>query len=358
MSFSGQNLAELFQLAVKHKASDIHIRTGEVPCLRLRGDLLPIQSKKLSADDISDIIKIIAPKDIDNQDINELDGGFVINGLCRVRFNIFNYSNGMGIIFRIISRQVPTLDSLNLSPALARIADTRRGLILVTGATGSGKSTTLAAMIDHINETRKSHIITVEDPIEYVHQQKSSRITQREVGRDTEDFNTALRSSLRQDPDVILIGEMRDTETISTALKASETGHVVFSTVHTTDAITSIGRIISMFPAAEQEDIRKRLSENLHATISQRMIPGKDRSVYMAQEIMITGPGVKECIIGKEPLSRIAKIIEEDRGDAGKGSQSFDQHIMELYKQGKITKEVALQSASNQSDFMKDLEFE
>lgn len=361
MAFSKQNLVSLIKVAVDHNASDVHIRTGEKPCLRIRGELVPIQTKEFSPEDVQEIAKIVLQKkDLIEKlsSLKEYDGGFAIQGLCRIRYNFFRYDKKIGIIMRIVNAQIPTFKSLGLPSILGKIADQRRGLILVTGPTGSGKSTTLAAMIDHINETRSCHVVTVEDPVEYLHPQKKSRITQREVGKDTEDFASALRGALRQDPDVILIGEMRDPETVQIALKAAETGHTVFSTVHTTNAVATIGRIISMFPPEEQKDVRKRLSVNLHSTISQRMLKRADgKGIVIAQEIMVSTPGVKECIEGDEPLERIVDIIEEGFGPGGNGSQSFDQHVMWLFQNRIIDKATALSAVSSESDFIQKLDF-
>lgn len=362
MTFSKQNLVSLIKVAVDHRASDVHIRTGEQPCLRIRGELVPIQTKEFSAEDVKEIAKIILQKKelIEKlPKLKEWDGGFAIQGLCRIRYNFFRYDKKIGIIMRIVNAEVPSLKELGLPAILSKIADQRRGLILVTGPTGSGKSTTLAAMIDHINETRSCHVVTVEDPVEYLHPQKKARISQREVGKDTVDFNTALRGALRQDPDVILIGEMRDPETVQIALKAAETGHTVFSTVHTTNALATMGRIISMFPPEEQKDVRKRLSVNLYATVSQRMLKRADgKGVAIAQEIMVSTPGVKECIEGDEPLERIVDIIEEGFGPGGNGSQSFDQHVMWLFENRIIDKATALSAVSSQSDFIQKLDFD
>ncbi|MEI8347815.1 MAG: PilT/PilU family type 4a pilus ATPase [Pseudomonadota bacterium] len=359
MAFSLKNLTNLLQVALQHNASDIHLRTEEMPCLRIRGDLIPIQTRQFSKEDMLDIAKILFNNDeifARIGQINEMDGGFGITDLCRMRYNFFRYSNRIGIVLRIIKTKIPNVDELGIPTLIDKIADCPRGLVLVTGATGSGKSTTLAAMIHHINISRPCHIVTIEDPIEYVHTQIKSRISQREVGLDTIDFPIALRSALRQDPDVILIGEMRDTETISTALKAAETGHTVFSTVHTTDAITTIGRIISMFPSSEQEEVRKRLAENLYATIGQRLLSStKKNGLCVAMEIMINGVGVKECITGKENINRIPEIIAEGRGKGGNGSQTFDQHLMDLFESGLITKETALEAATSQSNFLQKL---
>ncbi|MGZ3787173.1 MAG: type IV pilus twitching motility protein PilT [Bacteriovorax sp.] len=358
MAFSLKNLSSLLNVAIQHKASDVHIRTNEVPCLRIRGELVPIQTKLFSTDDINDIIKILMSGDNNQPDFihkSEVDGAFGIDELCRVRYNIFRYFGNFGIVLRIVNTQIPNLASLDMSKTIAKIALQKRGLILVTGATGSGKSTTLAAMINHINENCGSHIVTIEDPIEYLHSQKMSRISQREVGKDTEDFTSGLRSALRQDPDVISIGEMRDPITADIALKAAETGHVVFSTLHTTNTVTTIGRIISMFPAHEQAEARKRLAENLYAIIGQRMLPGKNGRTVIAQEIMVTTPGIKDCIAGKDDINRIPHIISQGQGKSTNGGQTFDQHIMYLYQKGFIEKEVALDAVSSQSDFIQKL---
>lgn len=356
MAFTLKNLASLTSVAINHKASDIHLRTNEVPCLRIRGELVPVQTKNFSPSDMNDIVKILVDK-TDSAPMaitSEIDGAYSIPNLCRIRYNIYSYFGQIGIVLRIVNTRVPNLTELEMPKLISRIALNRRGLVLVTGATGSGKSTTLAAMIDHINENLASHIITIEDPIEYMHEQKKSRISQREVGKDTENYSTGLRSALRQDPDVISIGEMRDPETASIALKAAETGHMVFSTLHTTNTVTTIGRIISMFPAHEQAEVRKRLAENLYAVIGQRMLQGKN-GIVIAQEIMVTSPGIRDCISGKDDINRIPLIISQGQGKSVNGGQTFDQHIMYLYQKGLIEKEVALDAVSSQSDFIQKL---
>lgn len=362
MGFSQKNLKGLVKLAIEHNASDIHLRAGETPVLRIRGELVPVQSRAITNNDINDVMELVISneKTLKNlKNIHELDGGHEIDGVCRLRYNYFRYSDRSGIIFRIINTKIPTIEELGLCPITRKISEQRRGLILVTGETGSGKSTTLAAMINHINNTRPAHIITIEDPIEYLHIQKKARITQREVGSDTENFTTGLRAALRQDPDIILIGEMRDMETISIALRAAETGHTVFSTVHTTNAISTISRIMSLFPPSEQEEVAKRLSESLYATISQRMLRSKTKTgVVVAQEIMVTNPGIKESILGKSDLARIDKIIQDGKYRGGNGSQTFDQHIFELYKYNMIDKEVALANVKSESDFIQKLMLE
>ena len=357
MAFTLKNLSSLTAVAINHQASDIHIRSNEVPCLRIRGELVPVQTKTFSPNDMADIVRILLginePSDIQIE--SEIDGGFSIPDLCRLRFNIYSYFGQIGIVLRIINTKVPSLAALEMPKTLGRIAMNRRGLVLVTGATGSGKSTTLAAMIDHINENTASHIISIEDPIEFMHTQKKSRVSQREVGRDTENFTSGLRAALRQDPDIISIGEMRDPETASIALKAAETGHMVLSTLHTTNTVTTIGRIISMFPTHEQGEVRKRLAENLYAVIGQRMLKGVNGRIVIAQEIMVTSPGIRDCISGKDDLNRIPLIISQGQGKSVNGGQTFDQHIMYLYQKGFIDKETALDAVSSQSDFIQKL---
>lgn len=358
MAFSEKNLRALIKVAMEHDASDIHIRTDESPCLRIVQSLVPVQTRTFSYEDVRDITQILL-KDTQYEtkidQIPELDGGHEFEGLCRVRFNFFRYNKKIGLILRLIKNDIPTIDELGINPAVKTICEQTRGLVLVTGATGSGKSTTLASMIGHINHNRAAHIVTLEDPLEYIHPQAKSRITQREIGADTENFSSALRAALRQDPDIILIGEMRDAETVSIALKAAETGHLVLSTLHTRDCLSTIGRVISMFPQEEQPYVQKRLAEHLYSTVSQRMIPGVDGGVVIAQEIMVTGPGIKECILGDEPISRIPTILAQGKNEKGKQSQTFDQHILELYNDGLITKEVALESVASQSDFTQKL---
>ena len=356
MSFSKKSFEDLIKVALDHKASDIHIRTDEVPCFRIKGEIIPIKTKVFSDSDVHSILEILTEeKDIDVDKFNELDGGLELSGICRVRYNIFKYDRKYGAVLRLINSKIPSLEDLGLPSILKKISLQKRGLILVTGPTGSGKSTTLAAMIDYINQKRKAHVLTIEDPIEYLHEQKKSRISQREVMTDTNDFITALRSALRQDPDIILIGEMRDPETVSIALKAAETGHLVLSTMHTTNSVTTIGRILSLFKPEEQEAVRERLAENLYACIGQRLLKGKEKPV-LAQEIMITGPGIKDCIKGDDDIHRIFKIVADGFGQEDIATQTFDQCVGRLYEKGIISKEVAVSAVSSETDFLRSLE--
>ncbi len=359
MAISLEIFVNIIKSAASTGVSDIHLRTDEKPCFRLRGDLVPVKLDNLSNDDLKLICKIMI-KDLEvikNLDtIKEHDGSYSIPGICRVRYNLLRYQGKLGLILRLISDKIPTTEDLKLPPVINKIASANAGLVLVTGATGSGKSSTLAAMINFINKTSAVHILTLEDPVEYVHQPIKARITQREIGQDTKDFNSALRAALRQDPDIILIGEMRDAETISIAMKAAETGHLVFGTVHTTDALSTIGRLISMFPPEEQNVVRTRIADNLHATISQRLlktIDGKGR--IAAQEIMINNPGIKEAILDPTKTKEIYTYIEKGKNTSG--AQSFDQHITLLYKNKLISMQEAKSNATRPEDFERNLMF-
>ena len=359
MPVTKEDFLKLVQAAVSNNASDIHIRTNERPCLRIKGDLLPVKIDVLSYDDVASIATILIKNEKHKErvhELKELDGSYDIPKLCRLRYNLLRYQGKMGIILRIIEAKVPTTEDLGLPSVINKIASASSGLILVTGATGSGKSSTLAAMINYINNTRPVHIITLEDPVEFIHTPIKARITQREIGEDTDDFGAALRSALRQDPDIILIGEMRDAETIGIALKAAETGHLVLGTVHTTDALNTVGRLISMFPAEEQDAARARISDNLYASISQRLIKRSDKpGMVVAQEIMITSPGIREALSHPDKISDIYTYIE--KGKRGTGTQSFDQHITDLYKGGFISLEEAKANATSAEDFERNLMF-
>ena len=339
--------------AMKAGASDIHLKVNTPILFRVNGVLQEVKSPLLTPQDTRAVVETIvagAHPPVNPEGIREWDGSYSVNGVGRFRVNIYRQRNTYAVILRVIPFEVPTLDGLGLPPVLKEIAMEERGLVLITGVTGSGKSSTLAALIDYINENRRCHILTIEDPIEFIHRNKKSSVSQREIGLDTPSFNQALRAALRQDPDIILVGEMRDTETIDIALKAAETGHLVFSTVHTTDAAKTVGRLISVFPSAEQNMVRIRLAENLKATISQRLLPRKDgRGRVAALEILRMTKHIEECI--KDPLKthEIKDVLETGRDTYG--TQSFDQHLMELYTSGTISFETARSAATNPSDF-------
>ncbi len=348
----------LLAAAVKHGASDIHFRPGAPPMCRVNKQLLPLKTSVLSPSDTESIARLVGGRLLAHdalEELQEFDASYSLSGVGRFRANLYRQRGSLALVMRIIPSEVPSLESLGLPPVVQRIADIERGLVLVTGATGSGKSTTLAAMIRRINDTRTAHILTIEDPIEFLHRGQKSSISQREVGIDTRNFVMGLRAALRQDPDVILVGEMRDQESIDIALKAVETGHLVFSTVHTTDAAKTVGRIVSAFPPDEQHGARVRLAENLRATISQRLLPRADgRGMAVAVEIMICTGTLRE-VIAQRMEGSIKDLIE--RGRDQYQMQSFDQHLAELFTQGVITREVALQAASNPSDFARRLAF-
>ena len=344
---------DLLKIAVENGASDLHLKVGTYPMMRVRGTLVPaIEDKRLDHEDIVAMAAAVLPtghreKFKDNHDV---DLAYSVAGLGRFRCNAFQQRGTIGMIFRVIPMRVATIDDLVLPKVLKRIAAEERGLVLVTGTTGSGKSTTLAALIDEINATRTAHVITIEDPIEYLHRDNRSIINQREIGVDTTSFAHALRSALRQDPDVILVGEMRDFETIETALLAAETGHLVFSTLHTVDATETINRIITVFPPHQQKQIRIQLASILKAVVSQRLMPkidGKGR--VPAVEVLISTPFIRDCIMDKEKTHLIHGSIAQ--GTSQYGMQTFDQSIFSLYEQGLVAYEEALRWASNVDEF-------
>jgi twitching motility protein PilT len=351
---------QLLAAAVKNGASDIHIKAGAPPALRIGGSLLPVKVPALVPDDTQNIASFVLSNARWRGELEQLrdwDTSYAVDEVGRFRVNIFRQKGNFALVLRAIPFNVPTVESLALPPVVKTMAEYERGLVLVTGVTGSGKSSTLAAIVRQINETTRAHILTIEDPIEFLHEDKLSRITQREIGPDTGNFAQALRAALRQDPDVILVGEMRDTETIEIALKAAETGHLVLSTVHTTDAAKTISRLCDAFPAEAQHAVRHRLAENLKGTISQRLLPkaqGKGRAV--AAEIMVSTESIKEFIADPNRTNEIADYLAKNRDIYG--TQSFDQHLSELYRNGVITLDVAKAAASNPSDFERALSFE
>lgn len=359
MPMSREIFIGLVKNAVTNGVSDIHLRQDEKPSFRMRGDLVSVKMDPLSDADMRVICQVLIKDEevlakLAKDKLKEYDGSFAIPGVCRVRINFMRYQGKMGLILRIISDKIPTSDELGLPEAVNKIASAGQGLVLVTGATGSGKSSTLAAMINYINRTQPVHILTLEDPVEFVHQPIKARITQREVGSDTEDFGSALRAALRQDPDIILIGEMRDAETIGIAIKAAETGHLVFGTVHTTDALSTVGRLISMFPPDEQHAVRQRIADNLQATISQRLVKKADGNGRIAvQEIMVNNPGIREAIQHADKTIEIYTYIAK----RSNGMQTFDQHLTDLYKKGQVTLEEARTNASKPDDFERNLMF-
>lgn len=346
-------LNDILKVALKGGASDIHCKAGLPPMFRVDGALVPLKNgERLLPDTLKKMAYgIMNPVQRERYESHhEADLAYGIPGLGRFRVNVFQQRGTVGIVFRVIPFSVKTVDQLHLPPVVANIALEHRGLILVTGTTGSGKSTTLAAMIEHINTNRTCHIVTVEDPIEFLLRDRRSIVNQREIGADTLSFAAAMRASLRQDPDVILVGEMRDLETVETALTAAETGHLVMSTLHTLDATETINRIISVFPPYQQRQVRLQLSSILKAVISQRLVPRADgRGRVPALEVMVASARIRECIADKDRTKEIHEAIAG--GYTTYGMQTFDQSLMSLVKQGLVTYEEALNHVSNVDDF-------
>jgi twitching motility protein PilT len=351
--FVAMHINELLKVAIDRQASDLHLKVGTYPMMRIDGTLVVgNEEKRLDRDDTDSIARIVMRQEqyerFKHQ--SELDVAYSVAGLGRFRCNVYHQRGTVGLVFRIIPTLVPTIDELELPTVLKKIADEERGLVLVTGTTGSGKSTTLAAMINHINHSRASHIMTVEDPIEYLHRDHMSIVNQREVKVDTPTFAHALRSALRQDPDVILVGEMRDLETVETALLAAETGHLVFSTLHTLDASESINRVVAVFPPHQQRQVRLQLAATLKAVVSQRLMPrvsGLGRCA--ACEIMITTAFIRDCIMDKDKTHLISGAIAS--GTSQYGMQTFDQSIYTLFSKGLVSFEEALRFATNKDEF-------
>src|SRR2546430_11310932 len=347
------NIDDLLRAAVGRGASDLHLKVGAYPMMRLRGALVPLnEEKRLSNGDTEAMgAMVMSPAHVEKfKEHQEIDLAYSIAGLGRFRCNIFQQRGTVGLVLRVIPMQIRTIDELGLPPVLKTVAEEERGLVLVTGTTGSGKSTSLAAMIDYVNKQRSAHVMTVEDPIEFLHRDNKSMVNQREVAVDTRSFAQALRSALRQDPDVILVGEMRDFETIETGLLAAETGHLVFSTLHTLDATETINRIIAVFPPHQQKQVRLQLASVLKAVISQRLLPRADgKGRCPAVEVMISTAFIRDCIVDKEKTHLIPGAIAA--GTSQYGMQTFDQSIFALFQDGLVSYEEALRWASNVDEF-------
>ena len=347
------NINDLLKIAVERKASDLHLKVGGHPVVRIDGELHPLPELKrlMQEDTIAMAFSIMSARQKQRfKEEFEIDIAYSVPGLGRFRCNIFQQRGTVGLVLRVIPARILTIRELTLPPVIERICDERSGLVLCTGTTGSGKSTTLAAMVHQINSDRPEHIITIEDPIEFLHRDRKSLVNQREIDVDTRAFAPALRSALRQDPDVILVGEMRDYETIETALLAAETGHLVFSTLHTLDATETINRIIAVFPPHHQKQIRIQLSQVLKAVISLRLMPRADGIGRVpAAEVMISTPYIRDCIENKEKTKYIREQIK--LGTSQYGMQTFDQSLYILYKNGLITLDEALRRSSNPDEF-------
>lgn len=346
-------LNDILAMAIKAKASDVHIKAGLPPVYRIDGGLRPLpNAPRLTPENIRKMTyAMLSEHQREEFEKNhELDLAYGVKGLGRFRVNMFTQRGSISAVLRTIPFNVSTLEELNLPPVIKKITQNKRGLVLVTGTTGSGKSTTLASMIDAINANRTEHIITIEDPIEFLHRDKKSIINQRELGVDTQSFAGALKSSLRQDPDVILVGEMRDYETIDTALTAAETGHLVLSTLHTVDAQETINRIVGVFPPYQQRQVRLQLSAILKGVVSQRLVPRADgKGRVPAVEVMVSTARVRELIDDKEKTKLLRDTIQN--GYETYGMQTFDQSLMKLLNNELITYEEALRQSSNPDDF-------
>jgi len=346
-------IEDLLRMAMSFGASDLHLRAGSFPVIRVNGQLKPLSGvDRLTQDETLEMaFSMMSNRQKQHfKEVYEVDIGYGISGLGRFRVNIFQQRNSIGIVARVISDTVRSFAELGMPPILNTIAEENRGLILVTGTTGSGKSTTLSAIVDHINSTRNCHIVTIEDPIEFLHKDKRSFITQREIDVDTRSFAEALRGSLRQDPDVILVGEMRDLETIETALVAAETGHLVLSTLHTLDAPETLSRIISAFPPYQQKSVRIQLAGLLKAVISQRLMKSaKGASRVPAVEVLMSTPLIRDYILHEDKTAAVRDAISA--GTSQYGMQTFDQSLFYLYQSGLINLEEALRGSTNPDEF-------
>jgi twitching motility protein PilT len=343
------DIGELLAFGVKNGCSDLHLSAGLPPMIRVDGDVRRINVPSLEHKDVHDMVYDIMndKQRKDYEEFLECDFSFEVPGLARFRVNAFNHNRGAGAVFRTIPSEILSLEQLNAPDIFKEISDTPRGVVLVTGPTGSGKSTTLAAMVNHKNETEYGHILTVEDPIEFVHQSKKCLINQREVHRDTLGFNEALRSALREDPDVILVGEMRDLETIRLALSAAETGHLVFGTLHTSSAAKTIDRIVDVFPAEEKDMIRAMLSESLKAVISQTLLKKQGGGRVAAHEIMLGTPAIRNLI--RE--NKIAQMYSAIQTGQQFGMQTLDQNLQDLVKRNVVTRQEARSKAASKDAF-------
>jgi twitching motility protein PilT len=348
-----KDIKELLKMASEQTASDLHVKVGSPPILRVHGNLIPMSSEdRVTNDDIKKVcLAVLNPAQMELfKKKYDLDFAHSVPGLGRFRCNAFVQRGAMGFVFRVIPMQIPTVEELNLPVVLEKMAMEERGLILVTGTTGSGKSTTLASMINHINLEKKVNIITIEDPIEFLHRDSKSLINQREIGTDTTTYAVALRAALRQDPDVILVGEMRDQETIEIAMTAAETGHLVMSTLHTVDAKETINRIISVFPPHQHHQIRIQLASILKGIISLRLMPTADgQGRVPAVEVLIATAMMRDCILDTDKTKLIPDVIGQ--GKSQYGMQTFDQSIFDHFQAGRVSYEEALRWASNAEDF-------
>lgn len=345
---------QFLKVLVEQKGSDLHLTTGSPPVIRVHGQMQRIKFREMTNKDLETLVYEIMEEDWRIRFLDKLDYDFAyeIEGLARFRANVFWQRKGLGAVFRTIPSKILSAEQLGLPDAMRRMCMLTKGLVLVTGPTGSGKSTTLAAMVDLINETRADHILTIEDPIEFVHENKKSLVNQREVLTNTKNFANALRAALRENPDVILVGEMRDQETIELGITAAETGHLVFGTLHTNSAPKTVDRIIDSFPAHEQERVRSMLAESLKGVIAQVLLKAKDGKSRMAAWEIMVGTSAVSNLIRENKIHQIPSIIQTGKKD---GMQLLDQHIMEFLMMGKITPEEAYMRANNKQAFREHL---
>ncbi|MBU0691174.1 PilT/PilU family type 4a pilus ATPase [bacterium] len=345
------NLRGLLELLFKKKASDLHLRVGSVPVLRIDGDLFGTRPELIKEDEMNSLItEALTSKQLEKfSQEKELDLALSVPGYGRVRVNVYFQKGTPALAFRAIKTEIPSFADLHLPKVMADIAEYRRGIVLLTGATGSGKSTTLASMIDYINQRRSANILTIEDPVEYIFKNSKSLIAQREVMIDTQSFYAALVHALREDPDIIMVGEIRDQDTMKVALQAAETGHLVLTSLHTLNAVEAVNRIISFFPLNEQLQVRSILSGSLQAVVSQRLVQREDKPGRVPiVETMISTAAIRECLSDPEKMRQMQGLIEDDRGV--RGMQTFDQSILQLYRKGMISHETAIENATNVND--------
>jgi twitching motility protein PilT len=345
-------IEQLLRLMAQKKASDLHIRVGVPPIYRINGELVKIVDTPIDAATMDDFLMDMMNRDQMTRFENNKECDFAVGArdMGRFRVNVFRQRGTSAMVIRHIKATIPKFEELQLPPVILELAERKRGLVLVTGTTGSGKSTCLASMIDHLNDTVADNIITVEDPVEYLHKDRKSIVSQREIGVDTNSYANALRSALRQDPDVLLVGEIRDLETMQIALTAADTGHMVFATIHTTNATETIARVLSMYPPHQHDEVRLLLGECLAGIISLRLLPTADGTGRVpAAEIMINTAAIREYVIDKDKTGMIETAIAE--GHMQYHSQTFDQSLLDLYNKNKITYEVALAAATNPDDF-------
>ncbi len=350
-----QQLDALLTLGVRKGVSDIHLEVGYAPTYRVHGALYAARMDPLKPEDTLAAARIIlGERDLKG---SEIDKSYSIPGVSRFRASIFRQRNSYGLVLRVIPFEIPTLESLNLPQAVANIGQAREGLVLITGATGQGKSTTIAALLNKINQTERLHMITIEDPIEFLYPVSQSLVVQREVGTDTESFKHALRGAMRQDPDIIMVGEMRDPETADTCLKAAETGHLVIATLHTMDVVRSIGRFAGLFPNEEQLLARGRLADVLKAVVSLRLLPRADgQGMLPAAEVMVATPTTAGLIRDPEKTSEIYDVMERTHEDLG--AQTFDQHLLQLVQEGRISLDTARTNATSPANLERALTLE